>query len=109
MARVDAFTDSNSRIVSKLPVELARADIESVDARGSMLKEAIREAARGCADVKAHHAAGIDGPVRKRRLQLETAAADVLKLFRDLDLNVIGYHVPGLIRALSAHPHTAGK
>jgi len=58
-------------------VELGTSNIDGQHARGSVLEEAIRETAGGCAKVEAGEAIGVDGECAEGSLQLGATAADV--------------------------------
>ena len=45
IARVHAFAHDDARIVAEFPVELARADVDGIDARSTVLQQAIGESA----------------------------------------------------------------
>lgn len=57
------FDGDDARVLAELPGELARGDVDGIDARGAAPEQAIRESASGAADVEANEPCGIDGKI----------------------------------------------
>ena len=83
MACVELFLDDDAGVVSEFPDQLVRSDIDSVDAQGTALEEAVREAAGGCADVDADPSGRVDLEGVERALEFQPAAADETGLVLD--------------------------
>ncbi len=76
VACVAAFHDHDARVLAELPGQLAAADVDGEDAGGSVLEEAVGEAAGGRAEVDGGEAGGVDVESLESVFQLVTAAAD---------------------------------
>jgi hypothetical protein len=74
------IANNNSGIRTQLPIELRGAYIHRIDPSRSALQQAIREAARGRANVKARLARWIDSETVQRRFEFESSAADIRQL-----------------------------
>ena len=108
MAGVDSLVHDHARIVAQLPVELSMADIEGVHAGGSVLQQAIGEAAGGCAEVQADLAGRIDFEMLQRGLQLEAAPANESRAREDFDAAGCGHALAGLLRFAVIDQNLAG-
>jgi len=69
--------DHHTGVLAQPLVELAAADVDGVDDARTALEQAVREAARGGADVHTDAALHADAEVLERVDELFAAAADV--------------------------------
>jgi len=98
----------HARVGAQFPIDLAGADIDGMDPRGSGLEQNVGESAGGGADIEADPAGDIDGEVGERASQFEAAAADVGRAREDLDAAVVGDGLAGLGGFLAVEEHLAG-
>src|SRR5882724_6650605 len=97
----------HSRIVAKLPVQLARADVYRVNALTASLQEAIREAAGGGPDVQASQPGSGNAEGVQCGGQLHSGAADVRSASGDLDAARDVDAMTGLAGFLALHKDLA--
>ena len=96
VAGVAAVEDDDAGVGGESGVELAFADIDGEDLEGAMLEEAVREAARGGADVNADLAVGgEEGEAEEGLFELEAAAANEALGLADAQGAVRGILVAG--------------
>ena len=88
MARVELFLDDDAGIVAEFPDQLIRPDIDGVDAQGTALEEAVREAAGGCADVDADPTGRVNLEGVERALEFQPAAANETGLVLDCERSI---------------------
>lgn len=106
---VDAFAEDDARVGAQLPVDLARADVDGMDASGAVLKETIGEAASGCADVETDLAGDVDGEVFQRSFEFQAAAANVRRPAGDFEAAIQRDGLAGLGAFLTLNEDGAGQ
>ncbi len=101
-ARVRPFDHGDARVLAQAPVELAVRYVQRDDVVGAALQQAVREPARGRADVEA--AAPVHGHPEgvERVRQLDAAARDERRLAVDVELDLGVHELPGLVGAAAA-------
>ena len=96
------------RVVPELPRELPVSDVDGIDLRRAVLERAVREAARGRADV-GHDPARKGNPEDLQRLfELQPAPAHIGKrVAQNTELRILLHHRPGLVNLLPVHQDEA--
>src|SRR5882672_8988557 len=107
-ARVCVLHDHHARVLAQPLVELAAADVDGVDDARTALEQAVREAARGGADVHADAALHADAEMLERVDELFAATADVGGAPFQVQLRLRGHERSGLVRTLTVDEHVAG-
>src|SRR5229473_6622417 len=93
-----AFNADDTRVLLKLPGELADVYVDRVDARCAALQEAVGEAAGGGAHIEANASCGIDGEIIEGAFELETSTArEFLRTAGDFDAGICGHRHASLV------------
>jgi hypothetical protein len=91
-------------------MELTVADVERHDVLGTALQQAVREPARRRAGIQGPATANVDHEVVERGLELEPAAADVLRWRSLHDDGVAGIDLAGrLVGSRAVDEHAAER
>src|SRR5262249_2906722 len=98
-----------ARIVAKLPVELAVADIDCTNTRRSTLQETIGESSGGTADINAQMPCNVDLEMIQCSRELYATPAHVGQASQKFDSAVCRDGVPRFVALLSVDKNIAGK
>ena len=115
-AGVEALDHSHARVLAKPQIELAEGDVDRRDPGGPALQEAVGEAARRGADVKAVAPGDVDAERLEGVLELDAAARDIARPLVD-DQRCVGLdelarpqrHGPIHTDPNLPRPHRAGR
>ena len=99
VARVRPLHDGDARVVAKLRMQLAVADIDGDHSRNAVLEQVIGEAAGGRADVDAVARVELDLELLEGVRELLAAPRDEARRSVDCELGVVGHLVAGLVVA----------
>ena len=99
VARVRPLEHGHARVVAKLRVQLAVADVDGDHARHAVLEQVVGEAAGGRADVDAVAPVELDLELLERVRELLAAPGDEARRPVDRELGVVGHLVAGLVVA----------
>ncbi len=105
LASVHALEHDHARVVAQFLRQLPVADIERDHPTHTALEQAVREAARGGADIEAIHPGRIDAEHVERMCELLAATRDEGRLGYELYLGVLGHLLPGFFVAAHATGH----
>ncbi len=108
VAGVGALRECDARVVAEALVELGATDIDGEDGGSAVLKEAVREATGGGAEVEAAEAGDIDFEGGECGFEFFAAPADVARGFDQFDLGGVVEKGGGLHERLGAHAGAAG-
>ena len=105
-----ALEHGHARVVAQRERQLAVGDVERDDMRGPALQQAVGEAAGGGADVERVATRDVDAERVERVGELDPAARDELRRRGDVELDVLGDELAGLLRPPppGAEMHIAG-
>src|ERR1700683_414347 len=95
-------------ILLQSPGHLLWRHVHSVDARGAMLQQAVREASGGRADIKAYPSCRLDQKILERTFELKSGTAGIAGLCGDdFDTRTSSDTLARLIAPLPIHAHFA--
>lgn len=115
MAGVDALHDHHTWVPPQPPGQLPIANIDSIHAGRTMLKEAIGEPPGRCTDICGHHSAHIEAKCLQGSFQLQATSTDITEPLLNGKYCVTGHPRAGFVdhltvhKDLSSHDHAAGS
>lgn len=108
VAGVGALHECDARVVAEALVELGATDIDGEDGGSAVLKEAVREATGGGAEVEAAEAGDVDLEGGECGFEFFAAAADVARRFDQFDWGRLVEEGGGLYERLGTDAGAAG-
>lgn len=109
VAGVGVFEEDDAEVGAELPIDLAGAGVDGVDAGGSVLEETVGESARGGADVGADAVLDGDVEVGDGGGELDASTADVWGAGEEFDPGGVRVGVAGLGGFLAVGKDGAGE